>query len=233
MLLLHVSCALRKQEEVRSFVKKLLLTAFEPFGGERINPSLDAARQMEKVDFPNAVVRVAELPVDRFRAVDIALELVRAGRPDIVIMLGEAGGRHRITPERVAINVDDFRIPDNAGNQPTDEPVIEGGPVAYFSTLPIRAIADRINEAHIPAAISNSAGAYLCNRLFYSVMHTIGAEDLPIKAGFIHLPYLHDQAINKYPDVPSLSRESIIEAVRLAIEVSLISLFSPRQRPEG
>jgi len=202
-------------------MKKLLLTAFEPFGGEGLNPSLETARQMEKINFPEALVRVAELPVDRYRAVAIALDLIRAGRPDIVIMLGEAGARYRINPERVAINVDDFRIPDNAGNQPKDEPIIEGGPVGYFSTLPIRAIAGRINKAHIPASISNSAGAHLCNRLFYSVMHTISVEGLPIKAGFIHVPYLHDQAINKYPEVPSLSRESIVEAVRLAIEVSL------------
>jgi pyroglutamyl-peptidase len=202
-------------------MKKLLLTAFEPFAGESINPSLETARRMERVDFPSATVRVAELPVDRYRAVEIALEIIRAGRPDFVIMLGEAGARYRINPERVAINVDDFRIPDNAGNQPKDEIIIEGGPVGYFSTLPIRAIADRINKAHIPAAISNSAGAHLCNRLFYSVMHTISVEGLSVKAGFIHLPYLHDQAINKYPDVPSLSRESIVEAVRLAIEISL------------
>jgi len=202
-------------------VKKILLTAFEPFAGEAINPSLETARQMEKIDFPNALVRVAELPVDRFRAVELALELLRAGRPDIMIMLGEAGGRYRITPERIAINVDDFRIPDNAGNQPTDEPIVEGGPAGYFSTLPIRAIIDRINKAHIPAAISNTAGAYLCNRLFYSVMHAISVEGLPTVAGFIHLPYLHDQAVGKYPDVPSLSRESLVEAVRLAIEVSL------------
>jgi pyroglutamyl-peptidase len=202
-------------------VKKLLLTAFEPFAGEAINPSIEAARRMEGIDFPDALVRVAELPVDRHRAVEIALELIRASRPDIVIMLGEAGGRYRINPERVAINVDDFRIPDNVGNQPRDEPIIEGGPAGYFSTLPIRAITDRIIGAHIPAVISNSAGAYLCNRLFYSVMHAISVERLSAIAGFIHLPYLHDQVINKYPDTPSLSRESIVEAVRLAIEVSL------------
>lgn len=202
-------------------MKKVLLTAFESFAGEGINPSLEAARQIEKIDFPDALVAVAELPVDRYRAVEMAIELIRASRPDIVIMLGQAGGRYRINPERVAINVDDFRIPDNVGNQPKDEPVIEGGPVGYFSTLPIRAITDRINRAHIPAAISNSAGAYLCNRLFYSVMHLISLEALPCKAGFIHLPYLHDQVINKYPDFPSLSRQSLIEAVRLAIEVTL------------
>ena len=206
-------------------MKKVLLTAFEPFGGEKLNPSLETARQMEKVSFPDALVRVAGLPVDRYLGVAMALEIIRAERPDIVIMLGEAGARFRINPERVAINIDDFRIPDNVGNQPRDEPIIENGPVAYFSTLPIRAIADRINKAHIPAAISNSAGAHLCNRLFYSVMHTINVEGLSTKAGFIHVPYLHDQVINKYPDVPSLSRESIVEAVRLAIEVALLSLL--------
>lgn len=202
-------------------MKRLLLTAFEPFGGEDLNPSLETARRMGKISFPDAVVRVAELPVDRYRAIEVALALIHADRPDIVIMLGQAGARYRVNPERVAINVDDFRIPDNAGNQPKDDPIIEGGPVGYFSTLPIRAIADRINRADIPAAISNSAGAHLCNRLFYSVMHAISVEGLPIKAGFIHVPYLHDQAINKHPDVPSMSRESIVEAVRLAIEVSL------------
>lgn len=200
-----------------------MLTAFEPFAGEPINPSLEAARQMQKIDFPDTVVRVVELPVDRFRAVEIALELIRASKPDIVVMLGEAGGRYRVNPERVAINIDDFRIADNAGNQPRDEPIVEGGPAAYFSTLPIRAITERIIGAHIPAAISNSAGSYLCNRLFYSVMHAISVESLSAKAGFTHLPYFHDQALNKYPEVPSLARESIVEAVRLAIEVSLES----------
>ena len=202
-------------------MKKLLLTAFEPFDGESMNPSLEAARQMKKVDFPNAEVHVAELPVDRYRAVELSLELLHSMKPDVVIMLGEAGARYRVNPERVAINIDDFRIADKVGNQPTDEPIVEGGPVAYFSTLPIRAITDRIIQAHIPAAISNSAGSYLCNRLFFSVMHAINVERLAIKAGFIHLPYFHDQAMKKHPDVPSLARESIVEAVRLAIEVSL------------
>ena len=204
-------------------MKRVLLTAFEPFGGEKLNPSLEAARQIEQIDVPQTVIHLVELPVDRHRAVTVALEAIRSERPDIVIMLGQAGYRFRINPERVAINIDDFRIPDNAGNQPKDEPIIEGGPVGYFSTLPIRAIAERINKAHIPAAISNSAGAHLCNRLFYSVMHAINAEGLPIKAGFIHVPYIHDQVISKYPDAPSLSLESIVEAVRLAIEVALES----------
>jgi pyroglutamyl-peptidase len=202
-------------------MKTVLLTAFEPFDGESINASLEAARQMQKIDFRGATVRVAVLPVDRFRAVDLTLSLFRTSRPDLVIMLGEAGARFRINPERVAVNVDHFRIPDNAGNQPQDERIVEDGPVGYLSTLPIHAITQRIIEAHIPAAISNSAGTYLCNRVFYSVMHAINSERMPATAGFIHVPYLHDQAMTKYPDVPSLSRESIVEAVRLAIEVSL------------
>ena len=209
-----------QKEEVRLLVPKLLITAFEPFGGEQINPSLEAVRQIEKDRISNRAVLTAELPVDRYRAVDTALDLLMVNRPDIVIMLGEAGGRYKINPERVAINVDDFRIPDNVGNQPTDEPIIEGGPAAYFSTLPIRAIAERINKANIPAAISNTAGAYLCNRLFYSVMHAIKVNGLDARAGFIHLPYLHDQAVSKYWDFPSMSKETIVEAVRLAIEVS-------------
>ncbi|HXG91638.1 MAG TPA: pyroglutamyl-peptidase I [Blastocatellia bacterium] len=204
-------------------MKRLMLTAFEPFGGESVNPSLEAARQMAGVEFNNALVRVVELPVDRFRAIEVAYDELRAMRPNVAIMLGEAGGRFRVTPERVAINVDDFRIPDNVGNQPAGEPIIEGGPVGYFSTLPIRVIVDRLIQAKIPAAISNSAGTYLCNRVFYSVMHLISTESMTTRAGFIHVPYLHEQAIGKPIDLPSLSRETIIEAVRLAIETTLKS----------
>jgi pyroglutamyl-peptidase len=204
-------------------VKRLLITGFEPFAGESVNPSLEAARTMQKIDFAGAYLRAEELPVDRLRAVEAMLNLMGEHRPDFVIMLGEASGRYRITPERVAINVDDFRIPDNAGNKPADALIAEGGPAAYFSTLPVRAITNRLLEAHIPAAISNSAGTYLCNRLFYSVMRHIETECLSARAGFIHLPYMHEQILAKYPDQPSLARETIIEGVRLAVEVTLKS----------
>jgi pyroglutamyl-peptidase len=202
-------------------MKRLMLTAFEPFAGETINPSLEAARLMTGVEFPGAVVNVLELPVERHSAVEIALEGLRELRPDVVIMLGVAIARFRITPERVAINVDDFRIPDNAGNQPAGEPIVDGGPVGYFSTLPVRAIVDRLLTANIPSSISNSAGTYLCNRLFYSVMHHIATEGLPAASGFIHVPYQHEMALGKYPDIPSMSRETIVEGVRLAIEVAI------------
>ncbi|MEN3336120.1 MAG: pyroglutamyl-peptidase [Blastocatellia bacterium] len=210
-----------KEKVMNATEKKILLTAFEPFGGETVNPSLEAMLAMTGVEFPGAVLTVLELPVDRFRAVEMTSARLRLLRPDAVIMLGLAIARYRITPERVAINVDDYRIPDNAGNQPAGEPIIEGGPVGYLSTLPIRAITERLLKARIPAAISNTAGTYLCNRLFYGVMHVIATEQLPTLGGFIHVPYMHEQALNKYPDVPSLARETIVEAVRLAIDVTL------------
>lgn len=202
-------------------MKRLMLTAFEPFAGETINPSLEAARQMLGVEFPGTVLNLLELPVERYGAVEIALDGLRDLRPDVVVMLGVAIERFRITPERVAINVDDFRIPDSAGNQPAGEPIVSGGPVGYFSTLPIRAIVNRLLKAHIPSTISSSAGTYLCNRLFYSVMHQIAVEGLPTAAGFIHVPYQHEMALGRFPDIPSLARETIVEGVRLAIEVSM------------
>ncbi|HEY7914243.1 MAG TPA: pyroglutamyl-peptidase I [Blastocatellia bacterium] len=202
-------------------MRRLLLTAFEPFNGETINPSFEAARAMEGIDFQDASLRVRVLPVDRYRAIEMALDDLREYKPDHVIMLGEAGRRFRVMPERIAINVDDYRIPDNAGNQPAGEPVVEGGPAGYFSTLPIRAIVERLKRRSIPADVSNSAGTYLCNRLFYSVMHRISIESLQTTAGFIHLPYMHDQVVEKQIDFPSLSRETIIEAVRLVLDVTL------------
>ena len=202
-------------------MKKLLLTAFEPFNGETINPSLETARVISKVDFPDAQINILELPVDRFQAIEITLNRIRNIKPDVVMMLGEGSRRFRINPERVAINVDDFRIPDNSGNQPKGEPIVEGAPAAYFSTLPIYEIVERLQKAKIPAAISNTAGTYLCNRIFYSVMHFLAAEKLNTKAGFIHLPYIHEQTIDKPIDFPSLSLFSVVEAVRMAIEISL------------
>lgn len=201
----------------------LLLTAFEPFDGETLNPSCEVATAITASNPTIAQVESLLLPVDRFKAIEIALARIQESKPDAVIMLGEAGRRFRINPERIAINVDDFRIPDNQGNQPKGEAIVEGAPAGYFSTLPIYAIVDTLVEANIPAMISDSAGTYLCNRLFYSVMHFITVANLPIKAGFIHLPYMHEQTVGKRLDHPSLSRQTLIEAVRLAIEITFAS----------
>jgi len=198
---------------------KILVTGFEPFNGESINPSLEVIRDLDGGGIEGDLSTLL-LPVDRHRAVDQTIECVTRLHPDLIIMLGEAGGRFRVNPERVAINVDDYRIPDNAGNQPADEQIVEGGPAGYFSTLPVRAITNRLIDSGIPAAISNSAGTYLCNRLFYSVMHLINTRDIKARAGFIHLPYLHEQTLPKQHDFPSLSRETLLRAARIAIEVS-------------
>jgi pyroglutamyl-peptidase len=213
--------------------KKLLLTAFEPFDGETLNPSLAVARALAEGPCAGAHIDVMQLPVERFRAVDMALDRLRHQVPDIVIMLGEAGRRFRVTPERVAINIDDFSIPDNAGQQPQGEPIVASGPVGYFTALPIYEIVNELRQAHIPAAISNSAGTYLCNRLFYSVMHCIAVAQLPIVAGFIHLPYMHEQTVNKRLEFPSLSCHTMIEAVRIAIAVSLQESAPARMQPDA
>lgn len=200
---------------VRKDLTRLLLTGFEPFDGDSINPSLEIVRAMA------GRALVAELPVDRDKAVTAALAAVEATRPDVVILLGLWAGRSRICLERVAINVDDFRIPDNAGNQPRGTPIVEGGPVGYFSTLPVYLMRNRLAEAGIPVAISNTAGTYLCNRVFYSVMHHLAVGPSSVLAGFIHLPLLHEQAVAKDSDLPSLSREVMVEAVELAAASAL------------
>lgn len=199
---------------------RLLLTAFEPFNGETVNPSREVARAVAEVPFEGVHVETLVLPVERVRAVEMSLDRIGTGAPDVVLMLGEGGRRFRVTPERVAINVDDFPIPDNAGAQPRDEPIVEGGPVGYFSTLPVAEIVRHLITADIPAAVSNSAGTYLCNRLFYSVLHHISVAGLPTRAGFIHLPYLHAQTVHKGGDLPGMSRDTLIEAARIAIGVS-------------
>ncbi len=193
-----------------------MLTGFEPFGGETVNPSQVVVQAIRDMAFENINVVTAILPVSRFAATQALSAAIAQFEPAVVIMLGEAGTRARISPERVAINVDDFRIPDNGGHQPQNEPIVPTGPAAYFSTLPIQKLVADLTAADIPAAISNSAGTYLCNRVFYWVMHLIHSQNLPIRAGFIHLPYLHEQSLNKR-DCPSLARATQIEAIRLAI----------------
>lgn len=202
-------------EAVQEEMKGLLLTGFEPFDGDTINPSLEVIRAL------TGRASVAELPVDRGKAIEIVLAAIEAHNPDVVIMLGLWTGRSHICLERVAINADDFRIPDNAGNQPKGEAIIEDGPVGYFSTLPIYSIRDRLADAHIPAIISNTAGTYLCNRVFYSVMRHIALGKAAIIAGFIHLPCLHAQVVARNIDQPSLSLDTMVRSVELAAEVSL------------
>ncbi len=209
-------------------MRQILLTVFEPFGGRALNASQEVARALRPVVFEGAQLEVVELPVERFAAPKIALEAIMSVQPDIVILLGEAGGRAAITPERVAINLDDFPIPDNAGNQPRETATIEGGPVAYFSTLPLLAIQAALESENLAAAISNTAGTYLCNHLFYRVMHHLAQTDNPAQAGFIHLPVLPVPAALNTKEQPILTPERVQRGVRIAIETCLQLGQTPR-----
>lgn len=197
---------------------RILLTAFEPFNGETVNPSQKVVRCLARMAFDGLQVETCELPVDRFRAIELALAQIRRSQPDVVIMLGEAGGRSCITPERIAVNMDDFRIPDNAGRQPKRDPIVNDGPAEYFSTLPIESFVERLTLAHIPAALSSDAGRFLCNRLFYCVMNMIATEGLPLRAGFIHLPYLPEQAAGKKAETPSMPLETQLAGLSIILE---------------
>lgn len=202
-------------------MKKVLLCGFEPFGGESRNPSWEVAQQIAAAPPEGTTVTALRLPVIRFEAVARVIAAIEVERPELVIALGQAGGRSRVTPERIAINVDDYRSPDNAGNRPAGEPIVEGGPAAHWCTLPVKGIANAIQQAGIPAAISNSAGTYLCNHTAFGILDYLNTKALTTPAGFIHLPYLPEQALGKAGEVASMSLELMTEAIRIAIEYSL------------
>ncbi|SEF73784.1 pyroglutamyl-peptidase I . Cysteine peptidase. MEROPS family C15 [Caloramator fervidus] len=196
---------------------KILVTAFDPFGGEKINPSYEVLTRLNDVIEGAEIIKL-QVPTAFYVSVDRAIEKIKEEKPDVVLSIGQAGGRFDITIERVAINIDDARIPDNLGQQPIDTPIDESGEPAYFSTLPIKAIVNGIREEKIPASISNSAGTYVCNHLLYGILNYIKKNKLNIKAGFIHIPYLPEQVIDK-PNTPSMSIETMVKAIETAIKV--------------
>lgn len=193
---------------------KILLCAFDPFGGESINPALEAVRAA-KVDGVELVK--TEIPTVFYKSIKKATAIIDEISPDAVIMIGQAGGRAQITPERVAINISDANIDDNEGNRPTDEPIESGAPAAYFSTLPIKAIVEKLKAENIPAAVSNSAGTFVCNHLMYGVLRHIEKNSLQTIAGFIHIPYLPEQTVNK-ENMPSLPLEVSTKAIEIAVK---------------
>ena len=195
---------------------RILVTGFEPFGGETINPSWEAACVLPDHIGGAEIVRL-RIPVTFSGCLPPVLDAIRKLSPDTVLCLGQAGGRPGLTPERVAINLDDARIPDNAGCQPVDRPIRTDGPAAYFATLPVKRMTEAINEAGIPAFLSNTAGTYVCNHLMYGVLDYCAGNCPGIRAGFMHLPYSHEQAAGKQ-NTPSLSKEDILRGVIAAIE---------------
>ncbi|MBS0428308.1 MAG: pyroglutamyl-peptidase I [Proteobacteria bacterium] len=201
---------------------RVLLTGFEPFGGEAINPSWEAVRALDGCRVGDATVhsrRIACVFGQALRELDAAIDELQ---PTLVIAVGQAGGRAEITPERVAINVDDGRICDNAGCQPIDEPVVAGAPAAYFSTLPIKAIVRDLRAAGVPASVSNSAGTFVCNHLFFGLMHRLATRGpAGLRGGFIHIPFLPEQAA-RWPGQPSMALAAVVDALRIAVSTSLV-----------
>lgn len=198
-------------------MRTVLVTGFEPFGGESINPSLEAVKKLSNSPWQQVRVVSCTVPVVRYQAAQVVIEAIEHHQPDLVIMLGQAAGRHAITPERIAINLDDFRIADNAGNQPVDQAIDAAGPAAYFSTLPVKAITKTLQDAGIPCQISHSAGTYVCNHLFYSVQRHL--EQRAIRSGFVHIPLLTQQAV--LGQQPSMSLETIVHGLKLVILAAL------------
>lgn len=196
---------------------KILLTGFTPFGKSPLNPSQQLIVSLPEVGKNGETLLKAILPVDQDQAPKILLDLLHQFQPDAVLMFGLASGRPKICLERVAINLQDFRIPDNAGVSVTDEPVVVDGPAAYFSTLPLRPMLNALNTEGIPASLSLSAGAYLCNQVFYTVMHEITQKKRSTRAGFIHLPALPAQAAKLDIDLPSMSLDLEIQAAHILI----------------
>ena len=193
--------------------RNILLTGFEPFGDSTVNPSISACRRLEGKEVDGFEIVVEEIPL-RFREIRSTIEehIARLG-PAAVICTGQSG-RASISLERVAINVADARIPYNCGTHPVDEPLNREGPPAYFTALPLREILEAMREAGVPVAISNSAGTFGCNQIFYHLMDHRSRVGLEIPAGFIHVPCLPEQAVNK--EKPSMSLDLIVEALEVA-----------------
>jgi pyroglutamyl-peptidase len=209
--------------------RTVLLTGFEPFAGDTVNPSgLAVLAVAESWSRPETLI-VGELPVTFSTASDRLMDLIDEHEPDIVIATGLAGGRSAVTPERVAINLRDARIPDNAGKRPVDEPVIAGGPDAYFSGLPVKAITHAVRAAGVPAELSQSAGTFVCNEVFYTLMHA-AAEGAVARAGFIHVPWSTEATTD--PRLQSLPLASLSRALTVAVRTAL-DVAADRPFPGG
>lgn len=198
-------------------MKNILVTGFDPFGGESINPALESIKQLKGLLVGEYQVVIREIPTVFGLSCERLIEAVEETNPDIVICVGQAGGRPDITVERVAVNVNDARIPDNEHNQPIDTPIIEGGPVGYWSTLPIKAMVKDMRESGVPASISQTAGTFVCNHLFYGLMHYVAQSGKAIRGGFIHIPFLPEQAVH-HTGQPHMSMETIVKGLKVAIE---------------
>lgn len=195
---------------------KILITGFDPFGGESINPAIEAVRLLPDT-IKGAEIEKLEIPTVFHKSAKVVRQKMEEYQPDVVLNIGQAGGRMGLTPERVAINQDDARIPDNEGNQPIDVPIQEDGQAAYFSKLPIKAMVEAMKEVGIPASVSNTAGTFVCNHIMYQTLYLVDKEFPNVQAGFMHIPYMTEQVIDK-PGQPAMSLIDMARGVEAAIE---------------
>ncbi len=195
---------------------RILLTGFEPFGGEHINPSWQIAERLHGEDLGGAQVHAVCLPTVFGGSIKSLKQALRRHQPQLVLCLGQAGGRSELTMERVAINVDDARIPDNAGEQPIDQAVVHRAPAAYFSSLPIKAMVAAMQQAGLPASVSQTAGTFVCNHVFYGLMHALRRRT-GVRGGFMHVPWLPEQS----PQPPHLPLRDMVHGVRVALVAAL------------
>ncbi|PLY46407.1 pyroglutamyl-peptidase I [Lelliottia sp. F153] len=200
-------------------MRNVLVTGFEPFGGETVNPSWEVVRQLEGSIIDSCRVVTRQLPCVFGESLSVLNAAIDELEPAVVIAVGQAGGRVDVTVERVAINVDDARIADNRGQQPIDVAIVPDGPAAWFSSLPIKAMVAAMREKGIPASVSQTAGTFVCNHVMYGLLHKISGKTA-VKGGFIHIPYLPEQAA-AHPGAPSMAAHTVKAALIVAVEVAL------------
>jgi pyroglutamyl-peptidase len=199
---------------------KALVTGFDAFGGDKINPSSMAVGRLKR-RMPGLVIHAAILPTSYARSAISLRGAIHEVQPDIVLCVGQAGGRTELSLERVAINVQDARIRDNDGKQPVDRPVVRGGPAAHFATLPIKACVAEMRRAGLPASVSNSAGTFVCNHVFYALMDMAERHGLSFRGGFLHIPNLPEQAV-RLGGGPSMSLDDIVRGIEITLAVSAV-----------
>jgi pyroglutamyl-peptidase len=195
---------------------KILVTGFDPFGGEKVNPAIEAVKRLPDTISGADIIKL-EIPTVVYKSLKTIDAAIAKYNPDTIISIGQAGGRPDITVERVGINCNDCRIPDNEGNQPIDEPVYADGPDAYFSLLPIKSMVAKIQSVGIPASVSDTAGTFICNHVLYGVRYLCEHKYPGKKSGFMHIPYMTSQAVGKR-NTPSMSLDEIVKGLTAAIE---------------
>lgn len=195
---------------------KILVSGFDPFGGEKINPAIEAVKLLPD-EISGAKIIKVEIPTVRIKSLQKLEEVIEKEKPDVVLNIGQAGGRTDITVERVGINVDDFRIKDNEGNMPIDEKIKQDGADAYLVKVPIKAMVKKMLENNIPASVSNTAGTFVCNHVCYAMAYLAQTKYKNMKTGFIHIPFLPQQVLNK-KNTASMPLETIVNGLTHAIE---------------